>query len=214
MLRRVWLSIALVFALAVYAGAADGSTAPNVHVAAGGELMFERPADFGLAVHRDQVLVRSMIPPCDDGFDYCLYYLGDELAGTNFQSAGIRMERRKDLTTPEACLFTPPEGYTDFQPAVRREDGFAVSVFAPVQNAAAGHYSDGKLFRLFLGEATCFEVETRIAASRFEHYAEGTIREFTQEQRNALEDRLNDVVRAIRLVARPDVVLFEPSRSI
>ena len=120
------------------------------HVVAGGELMFVRPGNFGLAVHRDQVLVRTVIPPCDESFDYCLYYFGDEFAGTNFQSAGVRIERRGDLETAEACLYTPPRGYTEFQPTVRRGEGFAVSLFAPLYDGAAGSYAEGRLYRLFL----------------------------------------------------------------
>ena len=182
---------------------------PDWHVTAGGELMFVRPADFGLAVHWDQLLVRSVIPPCDQGFDYCLYYLGDDFAGTNFKSAGIRIERRNDLETADACLCTPPRGYVSFQPTtVRQGDGFAVSVFAPLFDGAVGHYAEGELFRLSLNGTACFEVETRIAATQFAHYPEGSIREFTQEERETLVARLRDVVRAIRLVDCPSVVLF------
>src|SRR5690606_21204076 len=120
--RGLLMLIALVLGLTVPAGASDNGLVPDRHVVAGGELMFVRPADFGLAVHRDQMLVTSVIPPCDDGFDYCLYYLGEEFAGTNFRSAGIRIERREDLETAASCLTTPPRGYLDFQPTLRRED--------------------------------------------------------------------------------------------
>lgn len=116
MFRRGFLAaIAMVLSLTFHAESSDSGLAPNRHVVAGGELMFVRPADFGLALHRDQLLVRSVIPPCDEGFDYCLYHIGEEFAGTNFKSAGIRIERREDLETAAACLFTPPRGYLDFQ---------------------------------------------------------------------------------------------------
>lgn len=185
----------------------QGEKGPDRHVAAGGTLSFERPSDFGLAVTSEQVLVRSYIPPCDFGFDYCLYYVEPAFEGTNFESAGIRIERREDLATDSACLTAPPAGYIDFEPVVHQREGYAISVFAPIQNAAVGHYSDGKLFRLAV-DSTCFEFETRIAASQFTHYEPGTIDEFTQEDREALEARLHEVLRAVRLVDRPDEVLF------
>lgn len=206
--RALGIGIPLLLLLAVSVGASDEGAVADRHVAAGGQLMFMRPADFGLAVHRDQVLVKSVIPPCDDGFDYCLYYFGDEFAGTNWESAGVRIERRSDLATAEVCLTTPPRGYVDLRPTVYRGDGFAVSRFAPLHRAAAGHYAEGELFRIALGDAACFEVETRIGLSRFEHYEDGTIRELKEADRSALAARLDAVVRAIRLVERPDVVLL------
>ena len=258
-------------------GVSANGTHMDWHVVAGGELMFVRPGNFGLAVHRDQVLVKAVIPPCDESFDYCLYYFGDEFAGTNFQSAGVRIERRRDLETPEACLYTPPRGYVEFQPTVRRGEGFAVSLFAPLFDGAAGSYAEGRLYRLFLdgtssgvsvgpgygteseaaamtadgavGEtanetthetehepateaadktvdvtsdeaaagqtntapsrATCFEVESRIGLSQHANFPEGTIRELTGELRDSLEAQLRDVLRAVRWVDRPDVILFE-----
>lgn len=191
-----------------YATRLDEPAFSEWHVAAGGELMFMRPENFGLAVHWEQLLVKTVIPACDHGFDYCLYYFGDEYAGTNFQSAGVRMNRRADLGSADMCLFTSPAGYVEFEPTVRYEDGYAVATFAPIQSAAAGSYSEGALFRLALGDAACFEVETRIGVSRFENYAEGSIREVTDEERDALEEQLREVVRTIRLVDRPSVVLF------
>lgn len=132
--------------------------------------MFERPGDFGLAVHREQLPVRSSIPPCDESFDYCIYYLGETFAGTNFQSAGVRIESRLDLETETACLLTPPKGYFEFDPIVRREEGFAVSIFAPIQTAGMGHAAVGELLRLALDGRSCFEVESRIAISQLVHY--------------------------------------------
>src|SRR5690606_5346174 len=106
---------------------------------------------------------------------------------------------------------TPPRGYLEFQPSVRAEDGFAVSTFEPLHDGAAGHYAEGRLYRLALEGGACFEVETRIGAAQFGHFPKGTIREFTQEDRDALTARLHDVVRAIRLVNRPEVVLLDPA---
>lgn len=220
------LTVVLVFSATGFASD-DGRTV-EFHVAAGGRLVFVRPDDFGLALHRDQLLVRTVIPPCDEGFDYCLYYLGDELAGTNFLSAGVRIQRRPDLAPEQngtrmseafpgsalACLHMRPRGYVEFPPTMIRDGAagdatFAVSVFAPMQEGAAGSYSEGVLFRLSLDDGTCFEVETRIAASRFENFPDGAVEKFTEDHRSALIARLNDVVLGIRLVDDPDVLLFD-----
>lgn len=208
--RTLLAGIVLLLGLGIPAASSDDGWMPDVHVAAGGELLFVRPDDFGLAVHRDQLPVRGTIPPCDDGFDYCLYYMGDEFAGTNFRNAGIRIERREDLGTAEACLSAPPRGYGEFEPALMRtKDGFAVSLFPPLYEGAVGSYAEGRLYRLALDGGPCFEVETRIGAVQFGHFPEGTVREFTREQWDGLAARLHQVVRAIRLVDRPEVVLFE-----
>src|SRR5690606_28999710 len=106
--RKVLPGIALLFGLAIHAGSSGDGSMPDLHVAASGRLVFVRPGDFGLAVHRDQLPVLGVVPPCDEGFDYCLYYLGDEFEGTNFSNAGVRIERREDLGTVASCLSTPP----------------------------------------------------------------------------------------------------------
>lgn len=210
--RELLASIALVILVSALAVASDNELVHDRHVAAGGQLMFVRPADFGLAVQRDQLPVKTVIPPCDDTFDYCLYYYGDDFDGINFQSAGVRIERRAELDTARACLFTPPRGYVDFEPMVRTNESFAVSVFAPLQQAGMGHVSDGMLFRLAF-EDTCYEVEPRLGMSQPAHDVEGTVREFAEEERAVLTARLDEVVRAVRLVDYPDIVLFQlPAR--
>ena len=57
--------------------------------------------EFGLAVTPEQILDHSYIPPCSDDFDYCFYYIGSDYNGTNFESAGLRVEKRSDLTTKD-----------------------------------------------------------------------------------------------------------------
>lgn len=197
----------LFFANSSPANDSTSESIPEQHIVSGGVLLFERPADFGLAVHSHQLPRKTVIPACDESFDYCLYYLGEDFTNTNFQSAGIRIEQRKDLKDQRSCLVTPPRGYLDFQPTIRHDDGFAISLFEPIQNAATGSYSLGKVFRLALG-SNCFEFETRIGASQFAFHEEGTIQEFGMDEWNTLESRLNEVLVAIRLVDRPDAVLF------
>lgn len=176
-------------------------------VLAGGQVMIDSPQDFGLAVTADQVLVESNVPPCDDGFDYCLYYNGNEYQGTNFQSAGLRINIRDDLEEADACLSTPPAGYDDLEADISESTGYSISTFSPIQNAAAGHYSDGTLYRLAV-DGSCYEIETRIGESQFENYEEGTIQEFTEADRQAVQDRLDALLGNIRLVGNEGTVIF------
>src|SRR5258708_14257470 len=59
--------------------------------------------EFGLATTPTQILVRSYIPPCNPNFNYCLYFIGQEYKGTNFDSAGLRLKNPDDLTTEQVC---------------------------------------------------------------------------------------------------------------
>jgi len=179
----------------------------DVHYVAGGELRFERPADFGLAVTYEQVLVQSYIPPCDYGFDYCLYYIEQAFAGTNFESAGLRIQRRADLLSEEACLEEFPRGFLDLAPEVHRGAGYATGRFGPLGDAAVGHYATGYLYRLFASGA-CFEFETRVGYSQYANYDPGTINEFTEADMEAMERRLAELLSRVRLADRPHEVLF------
>ena len=108
LLGGLLVGIILLLGVTIPALSSDSGEMPDWHVIAGGELMFVQPADFGLAVHWDQLLVKSMIPPCDDGFDYCIYYYGDDFAGTNFRSAGVRSTARG--SGHGSSFFSPRRG--------------------------------------------------------------------------------------------------------
>src|SRR5690348_12489307 len=60
-------------------------------------------ADFALATTQMQILAHSYIPPCSSNFNYCLYYIGTKFQGTNFESAGLRIQKRADLATRTKC---------------------------------------------------------------------------------------------------------------
>lgn len=156
------------------------------------------PGEFGFAVSPEQVLVSSSIPPCDPSFLYCFYYRGDEYEGTNFDSAGFRIETRADLPTEGQCLATPPEGYTNMTPTIATSTVYARSTFAPVGDAGAGHAAVGKLYRLWTA-GTCYEFETRIGTSQFANYPAGTVREFTEADRTAMEGKLEQFLKNLSL---------------
>jgi len=171
------------------------------------EITFSYPKDFALAVQEEQVLVSSYIPPCSEGFDYCLYYKGGAYEGTNFDSAGLRIQRRFDLNDEDACLTTPPEGYEKAEPVTRTSEGYATSFFSGLGDAGAGHYAEEDLYRLSIG-GTCYEFETRIGASQYENYESGTIKEFTQSHRAVVEGALAGILENITFTESKTKVEF------
>jgi hypothetical protein len=155
--------------------------------------------DFGLATTPAQVLVHPNIPLCDPNFNYCLYYIGSAYNGTNFEGAGIRIQKRTALTTQSQCLNTEPTGYTNLAPAViATSSNYAVSAFAPLSNAGAGHYAIDSLYRLSY-QGSCYELQTRIGETQFANYPSGTIQEFTASNQAALQSELQQILGTLKL---------------
>jgi hypothetical protein len=180
---------------------------------AGGEVSVSNPSGFALAVTQEQVLVSSYIPVCEQGFDYCLYYNGADYENTNFESAGLRINRRADLRTERTCLDTPPAGYAaSVKPAgTNSEDQYATSRFN-TGDAGAGHMASGDLYRLFVKQTSnCYEFEARIGSAQFSNYPEGSIKEFTEADRSRMESAMRDILNTVRLTAADTVVMFPSS---
>lgn len=184
---------------------ATSSSGSGPETASDGTISFTTPSDFGLATNQQQVLVRSYIPPCDADFIYCLYYTGIAYQGTNFDSAGIRIDKRTDLTTQSACLTTAPDGYANFTPTSTIAGDYAVSEFTPLGDAGAGHYSTGTLYRLFYNGA-CYEFETRIGQSQFANYPSGTIQQFTAADQSVLQSEIQNILNGVTLPSGEAVV--------
>ena len=153
-------------------------------------------ADFGLATTSAQVTVTSYIPSCDPDFDYCFYYKGNAYAGTNFDSAGVRVKTRTDLKTQNQCLTTPPSGYTNMTPTIATSTDYATATFTPVGDAGAGHYASGSLYRLEYS-GSCYEFETRIGATQYANYPAGTIQEFTDADQATVSSMLMGIVSSL-----------------
>jgi hypothetical protein len=157
---------------------------------------------WGLATNKEQILVTSYIPACDETFSYCLYYSGKEYAGTNFESAGLRIAKRADLSNERLCLQTPPEGFSaSVKPtATHSANEYASSVFSNVGDAGAGHTASGSLYRLFVrSTSTCYDFQTRIGQTQFANYPAGTIKEFTPANKAAIEAELQKILNDISL---------------
>lgn len=217
-MNRTWawgligIAIVILVAFGVFAGRkmpAQSSNPPPVSISlqtiSNGTITAAfPPADFGLATNDTQVLVHPYIPPCTPGFDYCLYYIGTAYTGTNFESAGIRIEKRPDLGTKEECLDTPPSGFdASMMPtATSSADAYSASVFGNVGDAGAGHYASGSLYRLYLPvSSSCYEFETRIGQTQFANYPAGTIKEFTSADEAALAGQLKSILDSVTLTS-------------
>jgi hypothetical protein len=161
-------------------------------------------ADFGLATSQQQITVHSYIPPCDGDLNYCLYYTGTAYQGTNFESAGIRVQKRTDLTTQTACLTAPPTGFSNFTPTSTSATDYSISEFTPIGNAGAGHFAKGTLYRLSYNGA-CYEFETRIGQSQFANYPSGTIQQFTDAEQTNLQTEIVGILNGLTLSSGENV---------
>lgn len=175
---------------------------PSAQTTSDGTIIFATPSDFGLATTASQVLVKSYIPPCEDGFNYCLYYNGDAYKGTNFESAGLSITKRADLTTEASCLTTPPPNYdASIKPnATSTSSDYATSVFNNVGDAGAGHLASGMLYRLFVrSNSSCYEFLARVGQTDFGNYPPGAVQQFTAADQNAMQQILLGMLNSISL---------------
>lgn len=166
---------------------------------AGGTVSLAYPGGtYALAVAGEPLSVHSYIPPCDSPFDYCIYRVGTDYASTTFESTGIRISRRGDLTSQSSCLSQSPAGYASSSPVTVSNPGYAAAVFGPLGNAATGHYATGDLYRLWAGGG-CTEFETRIGESQYANYPPGTIGQFTSADRTAVADELSGILGSVKV---------------
>ena len=182
--------------------------------------------DFVFATTSEQVLVHTYIPPCEDGFYYCLYYSGTRYVGTNFESAGLSLKRRADLIGEVMCLNTSPYGnVSTVVPDLNgSNERYSWSEFLNSGDAVAGHYTSGSLYRLFvkgkpslvkvkspqgtkatssiatnISMSRCYEIVTRIGKTQFANYPTKPTREFTKEDQDDVQKRLKNIVEHISL---------------
>ena len=179
---------------------------------AGGEVSLSYADDqFSLAASPEPLLVQSYIPPCDQGFNYCIYTASGTYAGTNFESAGIGIIKRTDLTSARLCLNTAPDGFpVTLKPAATStSDLYSTSVFTNVGGAAAGHVAQDTVYRLFVNQSSsCYQFDARIGNSQFANYPTGTIQQFTDADRAAVQTSLQNIINSITLAQSGVSVAF------
>lgn len=157
---------------------------------------------FGLAVNPTQILVNSNIPPCDESFEYCIYYNADMFKDTNFESAGLRIKKRVDLKNETTCLNTPPAGYDNsVLPNTKiPKDAYSTAIFEGMGNSSAGNLVRGSNYRLYFKKnASCYELESRVAYSQFDNYPKGSIKQFGDSAIALMEGRLKNIIKSVTL---------------
>jgi hypothetical protein len=179
---------------------------------AGGTVGVAYPPIFGLAVAGEKILVTSYIPPCSEGYAYCLYLDTGEYQGTNFESAGLAITLRKDLTSESACLTTPPDGFVGLTPVHGAPSTPATGVFSPLGDAGAGHYANGADYRLF-ARGACYELETRIGETQFANFPTGAVRKFTDADRIKVRQELRSVIDSVTVDGKPVTFPEAPERE-
>jgi hypothetical protein len=175
-----------------------GTTATSTSSTSDGIITFSVPHDFALATTPEQILAKAYIPPCDQGFDYCLYYNGTAYTGSNFESAGLTIEKRLDLKTQTACLTTQPAGYSNLHATTTQQTSYSMSVMGPIGDAGAGHYASGQEYRLYT-DGSCYQFETRIGETQYGNYPAGSITQFSDAERASLFATLQGILGAITL---------------
>lgn len=174
-------------------------TANTQKTVSDGIIKFDPQEDFGLAVTDEQILIDSYIPPCQPGFSYCLYYLGNKYQETNFDSAGLSIRKRGDLTIKDDCLTHLPAGYSNLSSQSESHAGYAISVFSPLGDAALGHYSNGREYRIFSANI-CYQLNASVSESQFANYPTGSVEEFSSTDREQMFGTLRSLIEDITLV--------------
>lgn len=164
----------------------------------GGDVSLSYPDDFGMAVNQDQLLVSSTIPVCSSGFDYCIYLNSGEYDGTNFEGAGLGIVIRGDLDYEAACALEQPEGFSELEPVVEGGVDHVTSVFDEVGEGAAGHFTNGAVYRLYFAD-TCYEFESRVAQAQFSNFEPGAVERFGDEALDDVLTSLTDIVESVEL---------------
>ncbi|MBX3143426.1 MAG: hypothetical protein KF813_06705 [Trueperaceae bacterium] len=167
-------------------------------------LSIDHPTSLLLARSGESVSTTGVISACDPGFDYCLHVPSSANAGTNFMSAGIRVNERPDIAARLSCLASQPDGFSTLQPAVRDSPTYATSRFGDVGQGAAGSVSHGELRRIFVpgrdsDPGSCVEFELRVAHSQFSNHPAGSIQEFSAADVTSVTSALQDALARVRL---------------
>ncbi len=174
------------------------SSATPLKEVSDGTIRFSYPSTFVLTTTPDILPTSTAIPACETGFVYCVSYAGGDYAGTNFNSAGVGIHKRVDIGNKTDCLNMQPEGHTDLSPMVRNDDTYSTSLFAPLGDAGAGHFTHEHLYRLFV-DSSCYEILQRIGQSQFANYPAGSIQEFTASHEQVLQTSLDGILNTITL---------------
>jgi hypothetical protein len=178
-MRKILLLIATIFSIAMLLVLATGkylnpysvsrAESTSIHYEQKiviGDITVSYPDDFGLAVRERQLTSEAAPPPCDLGFDYCMYYVGG-IFDLERETAGIRFNKRVNLNDKDKCLSTTPLGSFDYKIRTLDKKAYTSSVWFPTEVASSTGYYSSELYRIYVGQ-TCYEVESRVSSPSYE----------------------------------------------
>ncbi|MGH7174839.1 MAG: hypothetical protein ACREGR_00575 [Minisyncoccia bacterium] len=187
-------------------GSNAATTTPPVETTTTSQGLTFAIGSYALATAGESLLSTSSVPPCDQGFDYCIYKHDSEFAGTNFDSAGLSITARPDLVTQSTCLTTAPAGYASSIAPSSTSSGtdYAASVFADLAGGAAGHEVVNSYYRLYQSASgACTELVLRVAQTAYGNYPPGTIQEFTTTDQAQVISELQSILASTTLSGAP-----------
>ncbi len=129
-----------------------------------------------------------------------------------------------DLMNATSCLTTSPYGDASIMvpDLTGSTDMYSWSEFSKIDDAAAGHYANGSLYRLYVGSKSasttavfsgsesaaanvvkpkCYELATRIGQTQYANYPAGAKREFTARDQSDLQASLKEVIDNVSLIS-------------
>lgn len=171
----------------------------------GGAVTLVVPGDLALAASGDPLLGTASVPPCDPGFEYCLYQPPGSFGGTNFHSAGMAMRVRPELNAGPACLLVAPAGHPAVRPAMIVEpdgpEAADTARYVGLSGEEEGRYVTSEVRRLHVG-GTCYEFVLRVVETQFDDGG-GMVEAFTAADRAAVLERYGGLLEnlSVRLPA-------------
>lgn len=132
--------------------------------------------DFGLYTDYNKVKSLSYIPVCNDSMLGCLVYSKDKQPNTNFEGAGVSLDRL-GLGTEASCLMVQ-QGETRQADLVINGVNFAVYKGS---GAATGHFEEYINYRTFKNN-DCIGITLRVTSTNIGNYEPGTVKEFNSNE--------------------------------
>lgn len=141
----------------------------------------------------------SYIPACGTS-DYltCIFYTGDDFAGTNFGAAGVAVRQRSDIDTESRCEST--EGnYSSIQNEEEQQITNRKFFTFETKESVMSHRNDNAVYRTYY-EDTCWELQARVGSSVYEAYEAGSIDRFSQSERSRIRGQLEKIISTFSLL--------------
>lgn len=167
---------------------------------------FTYPADFNVVKNDSQLEHAYQGAPCMSNFNFCIYYNGTLYEHTNFESASVQIRQRDDLNENETlCLEEQPEGNTDLSFEIRTGNLYSTSLFNNMYYSDIFDNVSRVIYRLYYNDM-CYEFETRIVTQTFQNLNQEQGETFTMTDQRVIEDKLESVIRSIRLGEQMEIV--------